>query len=81
MENDKTTKKRLKKAKRALELYRNGLTGEEIAVEMKKTEVTIHRYFQLLGGLTNEDKAKYYKNRPTKKQLDQIHKSWQEKNK
>ncbi len=66
MENDKTTKKTLKNAKRALELYRNGLIGEEIAIEMKKTKVTIHRYFQLFGGLTNEDKAKHYKNRKPK---------------
>lgn len=62
-ETKKTNKKTLKKAKQALQLFRSGLTGEEIASTIKKSVVTIHRYFQLLGGLTNEDYAKHYKNR------------------
>lgn len=63
MENVKTTKKTLKKAKQALELFRSGLTGEEIATSVGRSVVQIHRYFQLLGGLTNEDYAKHYKNK------------------
>lgn len=56
-------KRTLRLAKQAKLLYLQGKTREQIAIELGKSLPQIHRYFQMTGGITNEDKARHYKRR------------------
>lgn len=55
--------KKAKEAKKALELYRSGLTAQEIGQKMGKATITIWRYFQSLGGLSKKDEALHMQGR------------------
>lgn len=50
-------------ARIAKELYRSGLTTEEIAKRLNKHPTRIRQYYMHMGGLTPEDKALHMQNR------------------
>lgn len=63
MDTTKRTRKRLRNAKQAKKLYLRGYSTEEISTIMGIEKLSVNRYYILLGGLSDIDKATHYKNK------------------
>ena len=59
----KRARQRLRDAKKAKKMYERGYESREIAVLMEITDLTVRRYYQLLGGLDKRAEALHMKNR------------------
>lgn len=59
----KRTKQRLRDAREAVRLYERGYTTAEIMEQMGVTEITVWRYYGLMGGLSERSQALHQYNR------------------